>query len=179
MCMCFLLLNLIQIFSTASEEASDHAGYVPPTFANLYFDTNPDAMDGSDIGFEISASRINFFIPSGMPYPVKVNDCIVSVRDDTTTGSHIVEAALAIHYFTDDSTIDGKGNNITYPAATGTADSLARTVLRTSQSFAYSAAGGDSYGVNRLGVISLAIPYQNPNDASCSSPDFVIKKRCR
>jgi hypothetical protein len=112
-------------------------------FANIYFDTNPPAADGSDVGFEVTNN--DYFIPgvSGS------FDATPYVTYDNTSHPGTIELAILNSFFT-----SGPKAGIAYPngypAATGD------VVLRLSQSFGYSVAGGNSYGVTRLGSASVA-----------------------
>lgn len=108
--------------------------------ANLYFDTDPLANNGSDIGFEVTNNR--FFIPGGdgtyfdaSPY-LSYNASIPGT----------IELAIINSFFTS----PANAGNGSYPAATGD------VVLRLSQSFGYSVAGGASYGTTRLGTANVA-----------------------
>ena len=112
-------------------------------FANLYWDLDPAANDGSDLGFEITNN--DAFIPGG-------------------NGPVTLTGANAIQYFVsaDDKTVEFAipdvdfttkiaGLNYTSDQPTKGGD----IVLRISQSFGYSAAGGGTYGDNRLGVVTV------------------------
>lgn len=105
-------------------------------FANLYFDTNPTTSPGSDVGFEVGNN--NFFIPGA---PGSFDATPYLTFDDSVTG--VVELAIAKSFFT--------SGVSTFPVATGD------VVLRLSQSFGYSVAGGDSYGPTRLGSASVLV----------------------
>jgi PEP-CTERM motif len=107
-------------------------------FANLYFDTNPTASPaGSDIGFEVGNN--NYFIP-GVPGSFDATPYLTF--DDSVAG--VVELAIAKSFFT-------SGPLASVPAATGD------VVLRLSQAFGYSVAGGASYGPTRLGSASVLV----------------------
>lgn len=103
-------------------------------FANLYFDVDPAAGNGSDIGFEVTNN--NFFIPG---VPGSSNASAYLTYNNLTDG--VVELAIANEFFT--------SGTHGFAAATGD------VVLRLSQSFGYSVAGGATYGPTRLGSASV------------------------
>lgn len=109
-------------------------------FANVYFDTDPAAGNGSDVGFEVTNNR--FFIAGGDGTYFDASPYLT--YNASTPGT--VEFAILNSFFT---TPAAAGNG-SYPAATGD------VVLRLSQSFGYSVAGGASFGPNRLGSASVA-----------------------
>lgn len=113
-------------------DAASSAG----NFANLYFDTDPLALNGSDIGFEVNNNR--FFIPGGDGSFFNASPYLTYNASNTGT----IELAIANEFFTTPP--------IGFPAATGD------VVLRLSQSFGYSVAGGATYGATRLGSASVA-----------------------
>jgi hypothetical protein len=112
-------------------DAASSAG----NFANLYFDSNPPAADGSDIGLEVTNGV--YFIP-GVPGSY---DASAYLTYDSTSHPGTIELAIANSFFT--SGLKGS------PVATGD------VVLRLSQSFGYSVAGGATYGSTRLGSASV------------------------
>ncbi len=120
------------------------AGSSAGNFANLYFDTNPAAMDGSDVGFEITGNR--YFIagdPLNMYY-----DASSYLTFDAVSNPGSIEFAIRNDFFT-----SGPRAGLDYPAGYPTA--AGDVVLRLSQSFGYSVAGGASYGPTRLGSASV------------------------
>jgi hypothetical protein len=116
------------------------AGSSAGNFANLYFDTNPSAGNGSDIGFEVTNNR--FFIPGGDGTYVDASPYLTF--NASTPGT--IELAILNSFFTSPVAV----GSATYPVATGD------VVLRLSQSFGYSVAGGASYGPTRLGSANVA-----------------------
>ncbi len=105
-------------------------------FANLYFDVDPLANNGSDIGFEVTNNT--WFIaggPGGF-------DATPYLTWDNASNPGTIEVAIDRAFFTG----VFQGLNM----APGD------VVLRLSQSFGYSVAGGASYGDDRLGRVSLA-----------------------
>jgi hypothetical protein len=102
-------------------------------FANLYFGIN---AGGSTLGFEITNQ--DAFTPGG-PGPIPV-----SYQYATTANT--VEFALPDSFF--------EGPLGTLASAGGNPGDL--LVLRLSQSFGYSVAGGATYGPDRLGAVTLA-----------------------
>jgi hypothetical protein len=119
-------------------------GSAPAAFANIYLDLDPANGNGSDLGFELSASNADAFIP-GVPGTVQTPDVFTAVSADGDT------IEFAIPYA--DLMLPIAGLNYdaghTFPAS---GDPV---VLRLSQSFGYSVAGGASYGNDRLGSVTL------------------------
>lgn len=115
------------------------------TFANVYFDIDPANGNGSDIGFEIGTSSANFFIPGRTGNQAATG--VVSAGSGDGLG---IEFLIPNSFFT---TVFPGANY--YP---GQAFALVGgpVTLRLSQSFGYSVAGGATYGVNRLGTVTLA-----------------------
>lgn len=109
-------------------------------FANLYFDTDPTANNGSDVGFEVTNNR--FFIAGGDGTYFDASPYLT--YNVSTPGT--IELAILNSFFTMPA---GAGAG-SYPAATGD------VVLRLSQSFGYSVAGGASFGPTRLGSANVA-----------------------
>lgn len=110
--------------------ASSSAG----NFANLYFDTDPVANNGADIAFEVTNNR--FFIAGGDGTYFDASAYLT--YNASTPGT--IELAILNSFFTTPAAGAGA-----YPAASGD------VVLRLSQSFGYSVAGGASFGPTRLG----------------------------
>jgi hypothetical protein len=120
-------------------------------FANLYWDIDPGPYNGTDIGFELSATTQNFFIPGGTNYG-HVSGITVAVSAD---GSGL-EFSIPNSFFT--TAITG----VSYTSApSGTIGD--EVTLGLSQSFGYSVAGGAAaYGADRLGSVILAAPAAVP-----------------
>lgn len=120
---------------------------IASAFANLYFDINPAAGNGSDIGFEINNGRA--FIPGVSGYSagtaaVPLSGITYTVSSDRSG----IEFSIANSLFT--SQIAG----LTY--ASQALPVIGDTIrLNLSQSFGYSVAGGLTYGDNRLGLVTL------------------------
>jgi hypothetical protein len=112
-------------------------------FANLYFDTDPLAGNGSDVGFEVTNNRY-FIAGAAGDY-----DASPYLTFDGTSNPGTIELAIANTFFTSGPKAGVAFPN-GYPAATGD------VTLRLSQSFGYSVAGGGSYGPTRLGSASVA-----------------------
>ncbi|WP_235889096.1 PEPxxWA-CTERM sorting domain-containing protein [Glacieibacterium frigidum] len=114
-------------------------------FANVYFDIDPANGNGSDIGFELGANSQTLFIP-GRPGLQAATGVITAVSADQLG----FEFSIPNSYFT---TVFPGANY--YPgqefAVVG-----GPVTLRLSQSFGFSVAGGATYGVNRLGTVTLA-----------------------
>lgn len=118
------------------------------SFANLYFDLNPNVGDGSDLGFELGVNVATAFIPgrNGQPgFSVALDPSVFS----TAAGTGTFEFSLKNFLFT--APIAGL---IYYPGQTFETTQT----LRLSQSLGYSVAGGSSYGPDRLGAFSVATP---------------------
>lgn len=122
-------------------------GSAVAAFANLYFDLDPAAGNGSDLGFEISAQHVNAFIP-GMGSPIAVSGLTVAVSADGGT----IEFSIPNGFFT--APIAGLTY---YPGQAFPTAADPSVVLRLSQSFGYSVAGGASYGEDRLGAVDLQL----------------------
>jgi opacity protein-like surface antigen len=118
------------------------------TFANLYFDIDRANGNGSDIGFEITNNRA--FLAGIGGYSLPLSGLL-----DFATTSNSIEFRLSNSVFT--GPLAGLVYPMSYPAFPSVGDSV---TLRLSQSFGYSVAGGPSYGVNRLGTVTLggAVP---------------------
>jgi hypothetical protein len=123
-------------------------------FSNLYFDTNPPAADGSDLGFELTNDQA--FIPGVPGYygPVSGSGVLFASTPGTATTPNMIEAAIPWSFFTADPL--GMGFPLATPGSSVT--------LRLSQSLGYSVAGGESYGANRLG--NVAVPTAAVPEAS-------------
>lgn len=136
----------------------DLGGSSAGAFANLYFDLDPANGNGSDLGFEVTNNRA--FLPGygGYSNPLNIVYAIGS-------GGNTLEFSIPVSYFT------GPVPGLTY-AGTDYANqqfisaSNPTTVLRLSQSFGYSVAGGATYGNNRLGATTLVTATAVPEPAS-------------
>jgi hypothetical protein len=110
-------------------DAASSAG----SFANVYFGTSA----GSTIGFEITNG--NVFQPGGIgPFPLSYS---FAVSADGTG----IEFKLPESFF--ETTVDGINAGL-HPGD--------QSIWRLSQSFGYSVAGGDSFGPDRLGGVTLS-----------------------
>jgi hypothetical protein len=115
----------------------------PGSFTNVYFGNSA----GSTIGFEITNGDV--FQPGGVgPFPLSYS---FATNTNTTTGVTGIEFALA------ESLFEGPVGSTGINAGLHPGDQL---MLRISQSFGYTAVGGDSTGPDRLGVVTLtgAVP---------------------
>ena len=113
-------------------------------WANLYWNTNPGAGTGSDLGFEITNNRA--FKPGVPGYAEGL-----AIQFATTDQS--LEFLIPASYFT--SGIPG----LTFPLV-APGDPI---VLALSQSFGYSVAGGATYGESRLGEIHIGSAVPEPS----------------
>jgi hypothetical protein len=123
-------------------------GSAVASFANLYFDMDPANNNGSDIGFELSPGNQDVFIPGIAGSNTTTSDILVAVLGNA------IEVGIPLSYFT------GPFDSLPYyPGHDFATDSL---VLRLSQTFGYSVAGGDTYGPDRLGAVTLAAAVPEP-----------------
>jgi PEP-CTERM motif len=117
-------------------------------FVNIYFATNP-SVQSSTLGFELGGPNPDAFIPgvSGS------NNFGVSqfLTLATSSSPDALEFALPVSFFTTNPL------GMAFPVSTE-----GRIVLRLSQSFGLSVAGGDSFGPDRLGSVSLAAVQSTP-----------------
>lgn len=114
-------------------------------FANLYLNTN--LTGGSDLGFEVNNERA--FIPGGsgyFPYTPAGQDIHYAMSAGASPNPSAIEFAVPLTFFTSD------------PLGMGFPVSTTGVQVRMSQSFGYSAAGGASYGADRLGQIAIPEP---------------------
>ena len=112
------------------------------SFANLYFDLDRANNNGSDLGFEILNDRA--FVPGAPGYSASLGLTFAVSADGKGLEFRIPDAFLT-------SAISG----LTYSPGQQFAAPGGEVVLRLSQSFGYSVAGGSSYGADRLGVVTL------------------------
>jgi hypothetical protein len=120
------------------------------SFANLYFGTGVSATSGSDVGFEVSNSDV--FVPGGSGTTSTAGTGISFASLD---GGTVIEFAVPFTYFELDP------QNIGFDKVTATDPDI---ILRLSQSFGYSVAGGADYGTDRLGL------FVDPNVAAVPEP---------
>lgn len=111
-------------------------------FANLYFDLDRANGNGSDVGFEVVNKQA--FVPNVTGYATGLG--LTFAKSDDGKG---LEFRIPDAYFT--SAIPGLSYNPGRPFASPGGE----VVLRLSQSFGYSVAGGEFYGPDRLGVVTL------------------------
>lgn len=115
-------------------------------FANVYFDLDPSNANGSDLGFELGQlNYANAFIPG-----VTGNALQSNITTAVSTDGLGFEFEIPNVDFT---TAIGGLNYYAGHTLPGLGDQI---ILRLSQSFGYSVAGGDSYGADRLGAVTLA-----------------------
>jgi hypothetical protein len=108
-------------------------------FANLYFGTGASAMLGSDVGFEVTNADV--FSPGN---PGSKSTIGAGIEYAVLSGGTAIEFAAPFSYFETDP--QGIGFDTTSAAEPD-------IILRLSQSFGYSVAGGATYGPDRLGLI--------------------------
>jgi hypothetical protein len=107
-------------------------------FANLYFGTGASAASGSDVGFEVTNSNV-FAAGSATTVSTAGQDLGYALLN----GGSEIEFAVAFSYFETDP------QNIGFDTVSAANPDI---LLRLSQSFGYSVAGGSSFGDNRLGL---------------------------
>ena len=116
-------------------------------FANLYFDLDPVNGNGSDLGFEVTNDRA--FIPGLAGYSGALGLTFALSAD-----------GLGLEFAIPNADLTGPIAGLNYNLGQAFDDPI---VLRLSQSFGYSVAGGDTYGPNRLGEISLGGSVPEPS----------------
>ncbi len=117
-------------------------------FSNIYLDLDPNAVpfSGSDLGFEIGGATADAFVP-GVTGRVLTPEVLQAFSADGNTiefgipNSDLTGPIPGLNY---------DNPQLTFPAV---GDPI---VLRLSQSFGYSVAGGPSFGADRLGRVTLA-----------------------
>ena len=109
------------------------------TFANLYFGTGSSAMQGSDVGFEVTNSDV--FAP-GVAGTTPTTG--TGIQYASLNGGTEIEFAVPFSYFETDP------QHVGFDPTTAANPDI---VLRLSQTFGYSVAGGAMYGADRLGLI--------------------------
>jgi hypothetical protein len=142
-------------------------GVAAGSFANLYFDLNPSVGDGSDLGFEMGLSGVNAFIPgkNGLPgFNTAVDSSLYTFT--STTG---LDGMITLNFSLSNSLFTAPIAGLAYygpsdgaPVQTFESD----VTLRISQSLSYSAAGGASYGIGRLGSADVGSASPAPEPAS-------------
>ena len=116
------------------------------SFANLYFDLDPQNMNGSDLGFSMGATGVTAFIAGGNNTQIALSNVQFVIGGN---GS-VLEFAIPNVNF--EKPIAGLtySNGQVFPNGANP-----DVVLRLSQSFSYSVAGGPLYGDTRLGEVAL------------------------
>lgn len=144
-----------QFYYAAFQARPEFGGSSVGPFANLYFDLDPKNANGSDLGFELSPTGTNAFIPGVAGSVVSTGSSVV-----TNAAQTIIELAIPISAFT------GPIAGLTYYAGR---EFISATnpdvVLRLSQTFDYAVAGGASFGPDRLGRVTL-VPVAVPEPSS-------------
>lgn len=113
-------------------------GTSPGSFANLYFGTGASASSTSDVGFEVTNSDVFFPGVSGSTSTTGTGISYAMLSADE------IEFAVPFTYFETDP------QSIGFDVTTAADPDI---ILRLSQSFGYSVAGGAGYGTDRLGLI--------------------------
>jgi hypothetical protein len=142
-------------------------GVAAGSFANLYFDLNPSVGDGSDLGFEMGLTGVTAFIPgkNGQPgFNTAVGSSLYTFT--STTG---LDGMITLNFSLSNSLFRSPIAGLAYygpsdgaPVQTFESD----VTLRISQSLSYSAAGGESYGIGRLGSAEVGSASPAPEPAS-------------
>jgi hypothetical protein len=125
---------------TLMRAASSPNGQV---WANVYYDLDPVNGNGSDLGFEVLNNRA--FVP-GIPGYSGALGIQYALSGD----------GLGLEFVLPDSLFTTPIAGLTYYPSQqfpGPGDEI---VLRLSQSFGYSVAGGSTFGPDRLGAVNLA-----------------------
>jgi hypothetical protein len=114
------------------------AGPSPGVFgANLYFDLNPSAADGSDFGMEVTNNRA--FIP-GVPGYTDLTGYLTFATNPNPAG---IELSLPWSFFLTDP------RGMQYPTLPDS-----KITMRISQTFSYAVVGGSTFGTDRLGSVT-------------------------
>jgi len=121
----------------------------PLAFSNIYFDLDRANNNGSDLGFEVFNDRA--FVPGVPGYSAALGLQFAASADGTGLEFRIPDALLT-----------GAIAGLSYYPGHDLAAAGGDVVLRLSQSFGYSVAGGASYGPDRLGAVTLASPVPGP-----------------
>ena len=132
------------VFGALQTNAALNGASAQP-FANLYFDLDPQNNNGSDLGFSMGATGVTAFIPG-------VDGSVALTNVQFVIGSNGSVLEFAIPNIDFEKPIAGLtyyGGHV-FPDGTNP-----DVVLRLSQSFSYSVAGGDTYGPSRLGEVAL------------------------
>lgn len=111
-------------------------------FANLYFDLDRANGNGSDLGFEVFNDRA--FVPGVPGY-----SGLLGLQFAVSADGKGLEFRIPDAFFT------GPISGLNYAPGQQFPAPGDEVVLRLSQSFGYSVAGGDTYGNDRLGVVNL------------------------
>ena len=122
-------------------------GQAVASFANIYWDLDPANGNGSDIGFELSPTHADAFV-AGVSGSVDTPD----VKTAASADGLGIEFAIPTADFT------GPIAGLDYQGFNGFAADGSNIVLRLSQSFGYSVAGGPTYGDDRLGAVQVGMP---------------------
>lgn len=122
----------------------------PLAGANLYFDLDRANDNGSDLGFEVFNDRA--FVPGMAGYSAALGLEFAVSGDGTGLEFRLPDTLFTgpiagLNYY--------PGQDFTAPGGD--------LVLRLSQSFGYSVAGGATYGPNRLGAVKLAGAVPEPS----------------
>lgn len=120
------------------------------SFANLYFDLDPANHNGSDLGFEITNQRA--FIPGLAGY-----SALLAVDFKVSGDGNVIEFNIPNELLV--SEIPGLAYDVGQVLPTASDPAI---VLRLSQSFGYSVAGGATYGADRLGAVDLVFSTPEP-----------------
>ena len=145
-----------QFYYAAFQAKPENGGSSIGPSANLYFDLDRATRPGSDLGFELSPTRTNAFIP-GVAGSVSFLESTVVA----SANGLIIEIAIPISAFT--GPIAGLNYNPNLQFISPTNPDL---VLSLSQSFGYAVAGGSTYGNDRLGRVTLAQPVAVPEPST-------------
>ena len=119
------------------------------SWANVYFDIDPANNNGSDLGFDI----------------VGVTPTHSFRRIGTIVGFRyraLPQTRLGLEFVIPNSFFTNSIPGLTSIRARISPDIGDKIVLRLSQSFGYSVAGGESYGVDGLGAVTVRAQFRSP-----------------
>ncbi len=134
------------VFGFLKADTSAGGAVVTPTFANVYFNIDPVGRPGADLVFELSAASQRISALYNAPTPIAAPGISVAVSADGTG----IEFAIPNSYFT--TAFAG----VDYDPAQTFATLGSPVTFRLTQSFGYDVVGGESFGPNRLGAVTLA-----------------------
>ena len=131
-------------------------------FANIYVDTDPQNMNGSDLGFEIGSNGVRAFDFDANDNPQFFD---ASAYTTSSVNAGAIEFAVSNSFFTDN------------PLSRNYLAAIGNVTVRLSQSFGYSVAGGASYGTDRLGTASVVPEPSSIAIGGLAATGLLIRRR--